>query len=51
MKHYVIRYIDKWSNGKVKETEYVGNWGIRKLIEFFGLNEPDVTWWEIKEKQ
>lgn len=47
-KHYQIT-IKEIGREKPIETEYIGNIDRRKLIEFFGLEEPDVEWYRIKE--
>lgn len=31
-------------------TEYVGPKDRQEVIEFFGLNKPDVEWYELEEK-
>ena len=33
----------------ILETEYLGNIDRDGLIEFYGLNNDDVEWYEIKE--
>lgn len=47
-KHYQIT-IKEVGLEKPIVTEYVGNIDRRKLIDFFGLKEPDVEWYQIKE--
>lgn len=48
-RHYKVRYIDKWSNGQIKETEIHGYYDRQGVIDFFGLNGPDVSWYDIEE--
>ena len=47
-KFYLITIKEK-NNPHVIETEYLGNVDEKFLIDFFGLNDDDVEWYEIKE--
>ena len=47
-KHYQITIKDAGLEKPIV-TEYVGDIDRRKLVEFFGLKEPDVEWYQIKE--
>lgn len=47
MKHYKITVKEK--NGQVCHPEFKGNKTRREIIEFFGLEEPDVEWYTIEE--
>lgn len=48
MKHYKIR-IREVGRSNVIVTEHHGNLDRAGVIEFFGLNQPDVEWYEITE--
>lgn len=48
-RHWKIRYIDKWTNGEIRETEAHGYYDRDSVIKSFGLNDPEVSWYEIKE--
>lgn len=45
---YLIRIKEK-NNAHIIETEYNGNVDEKFLIDFFGLNDDDVEWYEIKD--
>lgn len=45
--HYIIR-IKEWNNPRIIETEHVGNLDKRGVIEFFGLEQPDVESYTIQ---
>ena len=44
-----VRFIDKMSHGKVGETSISGDYDYDDVVEFFGLNKPDVNWYEVTE--
>lgn len=46
MLHYKITV--KETNGQVCHPEFRGNKTRREIIEFFGLEEPDVEWYKIE---
>lgn len=47
-KHYKITIKEAGLENPIV-TEYVGDIDRKNLIEFFGLKEPDVEWYQIKE--
>lgn len=49
MTTWKITYIDSKSRGKKCTTFHQGNLSKEAIIEFFGLNEPDVEWYEVEE--
>jgi hypothetical protein len=36
-------------NKKIGETTHSGSLDEKGVIEFFGLNGPDIVWYEVKE--
>lgn len=48
MRKWKITYIDTKSNGQKRTTYYTGDCTVEFLIDFFGLEEPDVLWYEIE---
>lgn len=47
-KHFKIRAKER-TTGQIVTPEYVGNKTREQVIEFFGLEEPDIEWYEISE--
>lgn len=47
MKHYEIK-IKEVGNAHTITTHYVGDVTESYLVKFFGLNNPDVEWYEIR---
>lgn len=47
-RRYVVTIKEK-ENGNVLRPEYSGNVDEDFLIDFFGLNNPDVEWYKIEE--
>ena len=47
-KHFKIRTKER-TTGQIVTPEYVGNKTREQVIEFFGLEEPDIEWYEISE--
>lgn len=45
--HYTVRIKEKNSD-HVIETEAVGRWTRKKIIAFYGLEEPDVEWYTLR---
>lgn len=45
--HYIIR-IKERNNPHIVETEYIGNKSRRDIIEFYGLEQPDVESYTIR---
>ena len=48
MTKWRITYIDKLSRGHKRTTYYYGSVTRQFIIEFFGLNQPDVLWFKIE---
>ena len=49
-KTYKIEFIDKWSRGnKITTIAQDMFRNETEVINFYGLNEPDVEWYEITE--
>ena len=46
--HYRIRAKER-TTGRIVTPEYIGSKPRAQVIEFFGLEEPDVEWFEITE--
>ncbi len=44
-----ITYIDTKSRGKRCTTYHTGHFTRQQIIEFFGLNQPDVLWFRIEQ--
>ena len=47
-KHYVVT-IKEIGHEKPVVTEFFGDIDRRKVVEFYGLEEPDVEWYRIEE--
>ena len=45
--HYRVR-IKEWNTPHWIESEYIGNLTRQQIIEFYGLNEPDVEDYRIE---
>lgn len=41
-------YIKEWNTPHEIMTEYIGNMTREQIIEFYGLNEPDVEYYRIE---
>ncbi|MCH5234937.1 MAG: hypothetical protein J1E16_06555 [Muribaculaceae bacterium] len=48
MTYWRVKYIDKYSGGKVSTTVYYGDISEKEVIEFFGLENEDVYWYELE---
>lgn len=48
MGYWRVKYIDNYSGGNVSTTIYAGESTREKIIEFFGLKNPDVQWFEVE---
>lgn len=48
-KHYRIRAKERTS-GRIVTPEYIGQKSREEVIEFFGLEEADIEWYEITEE-
>ena len=48
MRKYIVRFREVGSS-RIGETTYSGPLSKEGLIEFFGLDGPDVEWYEIEE--
>lgn len=48
MGYWRIKYIDKYTDGKISSTVYYGDISREKVIEFFGLRNEDVYWFEVE---
>lgn len=48
MKTWRIRYKDSKSNGRVVTMFYSGNFSRYQIINYYGLNQPDCYWFELK---
>lgn len=48
-KHYRIRAKER-TTGRIVTPEYIGAKTRAEVIEFFGLEEPDIEWYEITEE-
>lgn len=46
---YWIITIKEVNSDHTIETEYLGNIDRKGLIDFYGLEEPDVEWYKIEE--
>ena len=46
MSKWIINYIEVGST-KVRTTTHSGNKSRNEVIEFFGLNENDIEWYEV----
>jgi hypothetical protein len=46
MSKWIISYIEVGS-GKVRTTTHSGNKTKEEVIEFFGLNESDIEWYDV----
>lgn len=44
---YQVDFIDSTSRGQVKTTYITGDFDEDYVIDFFGLEDPDVEWYEI----
>lgn len=47
--HYRIRARER-TTGRIVTPEYIGSKTRAEVIEFFGLEEPDIEWYEITEE-
>lgn len=47
--HYGIRAKER-TTGRIVTPEYIGAKTRDQVIEFFGLKEPDIEWFEITEE-
>ena len=47
--HYKIRAKER-TTGRIVTPEYIGPKTRAQVIEFFGLEEPDIEWYEITEE-
>lgn len=47
--HYRIRAKER-TTGRIVTPEYIGSKTRAQVIEFFGLKEPDIEWFEITEE-
>lgn len=45
-----IEYIDEKSRGKRLTTYHTGNLSKEAIIAFFGLDEPDVIWYQVTKQ-
>lgn len=45
--HYRVRIKERNTPHEI-ETEYIGNKTRQQIIEFYGLNEPDVEYYRIE---
>ena len=43
-----VKFIDSLSGGKVQETSITGYYDYNDVVEFFGLRNPDVSWYDIE---
>ena len=48
-RYWKVQYIDTWTNGEIRETELHGYYDYNDVIKFFGLNEPEVSWYKVEE--
>lgn len=46
MQHFKVQ-IREVGSDHIIESEYVGNLDRKGIIEFYGLNNPDVVWYKI----
>lgn len=47
--HYRIRAKER-TTGRIVTPEYIGSKTRAQVIEFFGLEEPDIVWYKITEE-
>lgn len=47
-RHFKIRAKER-TTGQIVTPEFIGNKTQAEVIEFFGLEEPDIEWYEITE--
>lgn len=47
-RHFKIRCKER-TTGQILTPEYTGYKNREQIIEFFGLEEPDIEWYEIEE--
>lgn len=47
--HFKIRAKERIT-GRIVTPEYIGSKTRAEIIEFFGLEEPDIEWYEITEQ-
>lgn len=50
MNKYIIKYKEVGSD-RIRTTTYEGTHNKEYVIDFFGLNNDDVEWYDIEEKQ
>lgn len=43
-----VRFIDTISNGEVQTILITGYYNYDAVVEFFGLKNPDVSWYEVE---
>ncbi|MGM9863312.1 MAG: hypothetical protein ACI305_03485 [Lepagella sp.] len=48
-KHYRIRAKER-TTGRIVTPEYIGGKSRAEVIAFFGLEEPDIEWYQITEQ-
>lgn len=48
-RHFKIRAKER-TTGQIVTPEFVGYKTCNEVIEFFGLEEPDIEWYEITEQ-
>lgn len=48
MRKWKVEYIETGRKG-TRSTTHTGNLSKEEVIEFFGLNEPDIEWYNVYE--
>ena len=48
-RYWIVQYIDTWTSREIRETELHGYYDYNDVIKFFGLNEPEVSWYNVEE--
>lgn len=48
-KTWIVVYIDADSNGQKRKTSISGQYTKDEVIDFFGLKNPDVYWYDVYE--
>ena len=48
MRTWIIEAQEKWCDHPIK-TSYTGNFDRTQIIKFFGLDKPDIEWYNITE--
>lgn len=46
MKKWIVKYRENGSD-RIRTTSHTGNKTRQEVIDFFGLNESDIDWYEI----